>query len=385
MRKRLLTMLLAMIMLSVTACGKEPAVNDAGSLSQVGSGTLAETETDTEETLQEPKSDIESAGGPDEMPKPTEDPQNITEPTATPIATTKPSGTAVTATTTPAATPKPTAKPAVAEALVVVSEADTAAAGTTPEPIAPQTPAAPAEDPVPAQPEAAPAPTAAQDKPVDAPATPAPTQTPAGTAEASNSGHVHNIVYNWIQEEEISQCKSRTRIVDICSECGYVQRVLSDTGVYSSCTLGEQVWVTQPTCTTRGEYYQYCTKCGEERNHAFTVGEPSHSYGGGTVDGYSVEPTCVSGGRKIVRYTCRVCGDSYTEEEDVPPSELRCGTNGTTKAGQVSPATCTEAAVYDFACSVCGKVLGQGGDGTGPLGHEDNDGDGNCDRCGNGM
>ena len=73
--------------------------------------------------------------------------------------------------------------------------------------------------------------------------------------------------------------------------------MISDTGVYSTCTLGEQIWVTQPTC--------------------------------------------VSSGRKIVRYTCRVCGDSYTEEQDAPPGEDYCGRNGTTKADQVSPATCT--------------------------------------------
>lgn len=50
-----------------------------------------------------------------------------------------------------------------------------------------------------------------------------------------------------------------------------------------------------------------------------------------------------------------------------------------------TPVACTDSAVYDFACSDFGIVLGQGGNGTGSLGHEDNDGDGSCDCCGSGM
>lgn len=87
-----------------------------------------------------------------------------------------------------------------------------------------------------------------------------------------------------------------------------------------------------------------------------TCAENGHQYVEETV-----EPSCEFGGG--VRYTCSVCGSSYTEISTPALGHTPVAIPGT-------PATCTEAGITEGSkCSVCGEILTAPED-IAPLGHE---------------
>lgn len=108
-----------------------------------------------------------------------------------------------------------------------------------------------------------------------------------------------------------------------------------------------------PTCTINEERYYICSVCDEEKTEiTFADG---HKYDRIPTD-TDKEPTCTEIGYEEM-YLCTVCGEpKYVGEKPMLAHDF------TKKVIDdehlVSEATCTEAAVYKYECTVCGTLGG---------------------------
>ena len=184
---------------------------------------------------------------------------------------------------------------------------------------------------------------------------------------------------------------------------------------------GEHDWdegetVLAPTCKEEGLRRFVCAVCGENKNEPIPVDPENHSdYGTMLVnasdatccrDGYTgdtvcagcghvfasgevvsqdtvphawddgavtLKPTCSTTGTVLYRCTVKSCG--ATKEE-----ELKKDPDAHVYRVTVTEPTCTEGGCTTYACTLC--RYGYAADETDPLGHEDANGDGRCDRCG---
>lgn len=241
-RKVILTLLtvLTVTAASMTGCGKkqqEQIESQIVAMMESGESEASE-ETKTPKATEAPK--VTATPEATKTPEVTKEPEVTEAPkaTATPEATKKPESTSKPETTK---APETTKKPEATKAPEV-----TATPEATPAP-------APAATPVPA-PEVTPAPT------------PEPTPAPVPTAEptpAPSAEHVHHIVYEWSREVNLGGCTWRSEIVDICSECGYVQNYVyqSEPGEWHpNC---RHVFEGEQTCTTGSTETLICNDCGK--------------------------------------------------------------------------------------------------------------------------
>ena len=108
----------------------------------------------------------------------------------------------------------------------------------------------------------------------------------------------------------------------ICSICNCPHDYLTET--------------TQPTCTEAGSVRYTCALCG----HSYTeiIPAPGHNYTSQTT-----APTCTEPG--VIVYACAVCGDSYTEA--IPAT-------GHSYGSVVTAPTCTTSGYTTHSCAVCG-------------------------------
>ncbi len=121
-----------------------------------------------------------------------------------------------------------------------------------------------------------------------------------------------------------------------CAQCGdsYTETIPAEGHSFTDTTI-------EPTCTEPGYTLHRCGKCGEESRDG-QVDALGHSYDDGTV---SVEPTEDQNGTKV--YTCKRCGETYTEEIQALGHEYG--------PGQVTKEpTCTEPGVRTYTCAGCG-------------------------------
>ena len=141
-----------------------------------------------------------------------------------------------------------------------------------------------------------------------------------------------------------------------CSACDTVleaQEVVPATG--HSYTVVE----TAPTCTADGAKVYTCA-CGD----TYTVVVPATGHSHTVVE---TAPTCTVDGAKV--YTC-TCGDTYTV---VVPA------TGHNHQAVITAPTCTEGGYTTYTCS-CGDTYTANS--TPALGHKSENGDHNCDTCG---
>ncbi len=98
-----------------------------------------------------------------------------------------------------------------------------------------------------------------------------------------------------------------------------------------------------PTCTSTGlTEGSHCSVCGQVIVAQTVVEKIPHNY----VESVETPATCTTDGQK--KFTCSVCGDSYTE---VIPA-----TGHIKDAGVViTEPTCTEAGKMHYTCTVCGE------------------------------
>ena len=97
----------------------------------------------------------------------------------------------------------------------------------------------------------------------------------------------HSYAWMWNLDEELGNCTKRHRLVDICSDCGYILNTYSDT-TYQEHEWDEPVWAGGPSCIASATCTHTCTKCGFSYVDSY---EPC---------GHQLE-SCGSG-------NCRICG-----------------------------------------------------------------------------
>ena len=133
-------------------------------------------------------------------------------------------------------------------------------------------------------------------------------------------------------------------------------------------TWDEGKVTTAATCTKKGVKTYTCSACGDSDT------EPIDALGH-AVNNFTVtkEPTCTEAGEKTG--TCSVCGEKNATEEIAPIDH-------TPVTDAAVPATCTATGLTEGKhCSACNTVLVKQ-EVLSALGHQDADGDNNCDRCG---
>ena len=253
---------------------------------------------------------------------------------------------------TEAPTEEPTVVPTEApteEPTVVPTEAPTEEPTAVPTEVPTEKPtAAPTSVPteVPTQ-----VPTAAPTAVPTAVPTTAPTAVPttAPTIEPpADLGHKHTMVYGWWQEEQLEEehCLTRGRTVDICAECGYVEKAYHEWWLYSNCTMGEVVWIKEQTCFQDGEYLQYCTKCGCAGETRTTQARGSHVMEQVTVDLQGA--TCSTEGWEVVKHYCHYCDEATYEEKLIRPINDFHPATSYTKTNEKGET------VWCYTCKECG-------------------------------
>lgn len=93
----------------------------------------------------------------------------------------------------------------------------------------------------------------------------------------------------------------------------------------------------EATCTSNGEVYHQCTRCGDSYRTA--IAATGHSYKESVIS----QATCTAAG--LLSYECSRCGDSYTKET------AALGHNYKSKV--TKEATCTEDGIRTYTCSRC--------------------------------
>lgn len=149
-----------------------------------------------------------------------------------------------------------------------------------------------------------------------------------------------------------------------CSDCG----VKTATGTVIKATGEHKTEVRNAvaaTCDTDGYTGDtYCTECNEMIEAGSVIkAADGHAYESEAV----TVAGCLTDGE--VRYTCSVCGDTYTEIVSA---------TGHSYAATVTQPTCTSAGYTVYTCSVCSASYR--GDNVASLGH-DFDENGKCTRC----
>ena len=148
-------------------------------------------------------------------------------------------------------------------------------------------------------------------------------------------------------------CVNPGTVVSYCPLCSTVVTVTLDpTGIH---TPGDICWdnYESPTCIDDGGYDEvvFCTSCGEalSRNHVTLPATGIHDY----EVTYSPEnATCTQTDPITATYTCRICGDSYTETVYAPGShtvEDWTDVKVPTQYDQIGYRT--------GVCSVCGETV----------------------------
>ena len=163
------------------------------------------------------------------------------------------------------------------------------------------------------------APTAAPTVAPTAAPTVAPTAPPTAEPTAAPAVHKHTMVYRWRQEEPVEKenCMTRGRIVDICAECGYVEKVHSDWMTYSTCIMGEVVYLQERTCFQDGIYLQYCVNCGMPGEVRTSPAKGEHTMEQKCIA--IVGATCSTEGYEVIRHYCKYCDEATYEETIVRP------------------------------------------------------------------
>ncbi|MBQ9505812.1 MAG: InlB B-repeat-containing protein, partial [Clostridia bacterium] len=148
-------------------------------------------------------------------------------------------------------------------------------------------------------------------------------------------------------------CVNEGCIVSYCPDCGTViTEILAATGIH---TPGDVIWenYVAPTCVDEGGYdaVTKCAVCRIELSNTHVTLEATgiHDYD----VTYSVEnPTCTQSEPIIATYTCRICGDTYTEEIPVPG--VHTVTNWTTTK---IPTESDPVGYRTGTCDLCGETV----------------------------
>lgn len=285
MKKRLV--LLLAVMLVLTGCGNAAVPEESGEISseageveEVVSEQPEESEEKTEsEEEEESESSEESSEEIDASETEEESGEASEEAEAPEESTASRSGDADTATAsseeTAAPTPTPTPTPTPIE---------TAEATPTPEAVQTNTPVATQTQ----APAATPTPqlvhthswdggTVTQAATCTAEGVKTYTCTSCGSTKTESIAKTdHNYAWNYSLEEDLGNCLTRYRLVDICSDCGYILNTYKDL-TYENHEMGETVEEGGPVCTAVVTYKWACVKCGAVATQS--VGPTGHQIG----------------------------------------------------------------------------------------------------------
>ena len=158
------------------------------------------------------------------------------------------------------------------------------------------------------------------------------------------------------------------------------------------------VIITVPTCTEKGYTTATCNRCGTTYDYDFLE---AYGHTGGTAT-CTEKAKCVVcgvyyGGYTDHNYVTETVKAASCQERDVTTKYCTvCGKVASTTYGDygahhynyqsdfvtITPESCTEAGHYQVKCDICGDVFDVT---TIATGHEDIDGDGVCDNCGESM
>ena len=127
-----------------------------------------------------------------------------------------------------------------------------------------------------------------------------------------------------------------------CTRCGNVETGTVTKGGH---VYGEWVVTKEPTCTEAGAKQRTCTLCNSVQTT--TVIKLGHDYGENVV---AKEATCMETG--IVTRTCARCG--YVLSLTTPKADH-------TYSHETIPATCVTAAIEKYTCTVCGDTYTEKG------------------------
>ena len=145
-----------------------------------------------------------------------------------------------------------------------------------------------------------------------------------------------------LQDSVLTTCGSEGSETYVCSKCEDSYEVLICRKEHNWIFLGKQ----EPSCYREGFELSFCEDCFNSRNIIETkfivIPKTDHSY-----TSERVEPTATQDG--YIKYTCSVCGDTYTEV--LPSTGDEC-LHSFTKISV--PSTCkVQGMEYDL-CSFCG-------------------------------
>lgn len=143
-------------------------------------------------------------------------------------------------------------------------------------------------------------------------------------------------------------CTEGGKIVTYCSVCNEIinEEVDPDHADALGHTAGAPVVTKPATCKEEGSQDIYCTVC-EEKIATETIEMLEHD-----VVTVVVDPTCVDAGKIVTK--CSLCGDIFSEEEDVDHPATGVHTPG---EPEIVEPTATEEGTKTIKCSVCGEVL----------------------------
>lgn len=166
--------------------------------------------------------------------------------------------------------------------------------------------------------------------------TPQPTQTPQPEA------HVHTYVTQTVSE---ATCLQPKKVHDVCTGCGDVQNERNEGNPLGHDYQGFTVW-REATCTTAGYGGGTCTRCGATESTGCIPVKP-HEY----------EETVIREGDcrtpHVVRYTCKNCGTFYEESDPDYHANDHVWETGTYQDYDYEQHKWVE--VERTVCSVCGR------------------------------